>query len=336
MKFDLSRLRWGPSRPDVVDGRGQTFFAGPVVTIATDGQTPRAGELLHALPMVKVEGAAANSSGRLAVLVKRAGGPFAAAGWYASTTVLPVLPASPSAEIEVLLARVGYRLQTLVIDDRATPDGTAHREAYWKVLTAAYAVLRELNTAIARGDGLESPVPRIVGLKKLSSTSGRTVALSSPTANLEPYVRRALGAVTPNDCGPGGGPDCLIGNARMLRRLMATSAGQSGSSGWREDPVSGQRVFCYMGIPFYRADVEVETTGNPNTSRLYAANLGPTGLNLVHAHGTPGSFGLEADDISNTAGVGATGRVVHGAYALALWESEALFEVSNIDVGGDP
>ncbi len=333
MRFALERLRAGPDRPDVVDGRGQTFFAGPIVTIATDGQTPRVAELLHALPMVKVEAAAVNASGRLAVLVKRAGGALAnPATWYTSGTVLQIVPASPSAEVEILLARVGYRLQKLIIDDKVTPGATAHRENYWKTLTAALAVLREIDTAIARGDGLE-PVPRFLGLKKLSSNSGRTVALPTPTSNLEPYVRRALGAITPNDCGPGGGPHCLIGNAKAMRRLMATSAGQSGSSGWKEDCASGQRVFHYTGIPFYRCDVEIETG---NLTRLYAANLGPTGLNLVYAHGTPMSFGLDIDESSPGTGLAVDDCLVHGAFALALWENEALFEISNIDVAGDP
>ena len=272
-----------------------------------------------------------SSSGQLAVLVKRAGGAVAAPGWYTSATTLPVLPFLPGAEDQLLLARVGYRLQKLIVDDKVTPDGTAHDAAYWKVLTAAYALLRELDNAIATGTGVES-VPRIRGLATLSASSGRTVALPTPTSNLEPYVRRALGAITPNDCGPGGGPHCLIGSNKGMRRLMATAAGQSGSSGWREDPTSGQFVFHYMGVPFYRSDVG--ETGS--VSRIYAANLGPTGLNLVYAHGTPMSFGLEVDDTSATTGTAVEECVVHGAFALALWENEALFEVTNIDVGGDP
>ncbi len=331
MRFDLSRLRRGPSRPDLVDGRGQTFFAGPVVAIATSGQTPRVSELLHAIPMVRVEGAAVNSSGQLTVLVKRAGGAQAPPGWYTSATTLPLLPFLPGAEDQLLLARVGYRLQKLIIDDKVTPDGTAHDAAYWKVLTAAYALMRELDDAVARGTGMES-VPRIKGLATLSSSSGRTFALPTPTTNLEPYVRRALGAVTPNDCGPGAGPHCLIGSNKVMRKLMATSAGQSGSSGWKEDPISGQFVFHYAGVPFYRSNVD--ETGS--VARLYAANLGPTGLNLVYAHGTTDSFGLEVDETAATVGTAVDECVVHGAFALALWENEALFEISNIDVGGDP
>jgi hypothetical protein len=331
MRFELSRLRKGPARPDIIDGRGQSFFAGPVVTVATDGQTPRISEVLHALPMVKVEGAAVTSTGQLSVLVKRAGGAQATPGWYASGTSLPVLPSLPGIEDQLLLARVGYRIQKLIIDDKVTPDGTAHDAAYWKILTAAYALLRELDNALARGTGVES-VPRIRGLATLSSTSGRTVALQTPTSNLEPYLRRALGAITPNDCGPGGGPHCLIGSNKGMRRLMATAAGQSGSSGWRNDPVSGQFVYHYMGIPFYRSDID--ETGS--VSRIYAANLGPTGLNLVYTHGTPASFGLEVDDTSASTGTAVDEAVVHGAFALALWENEALFEISNIDVSGDP
>ena len=89
-------------------------------------------------------------------------------------------------------------------------------------------------------------------------------------------------------------------------------------------------MFHYQGVPYFRSDVLTVT----NTTSLYAANLGPTGLNLVFAHGSPESFGLAMDRVSATAGIAIADVLVHGAYALALWEDEALYEITGIDVSG--
>ena len=211
MRFDLGTVRNGPTRPDRVDGRGPMYFAGPVVGLVPP--SGRVSEFLHALPMVKGEGLAESTSSVLAVAWRRGPVPPAASS-YDGATAAGLFDTSPGIQYGHLLSRIGLRVQEILIDDRATADATGDRESYWRVLAAAYAVLRELDTQIAQGTGAETPV-KVRGLAQLGTDSGRFAATSG---DVESDARKALGAITPNDVGPGAGPDCLIGNDRMLRR----------------------------------------------------------------------------------------------------------------------
>ncbi len=309
MKFDLPTMRPGLKSANLVDGRGQTVFVGGATRVA---------ELLYALPMVKGD-ALALSATDLAVLTRKTVSAMTAVPYVAATLLNAV--SGLGAETPLKLARIGIRLEDLVIDDRVTAKDTGHQDLYWKTAAGGVAVLRELDTQIARGTGTS---PNMAGLSTLVT---RTAAAKTP-ADVEYDVRLALASINPNGSGPGDGPHCLIGNALLLRKLMQLASGQRGTSGWRHDPRSGLVVYHYMGIPFYRADVATSA----NLTTLYAANLGPTGLNLVHAYGTPASFGLAVDPIPGPQGQAVHDVAVHGAWALALWELEAAFSITSVDV----
>jgi hypothetical protein len=141
---------------------------------------------------------------------------------------------------------------------------------------------------------------------------------------VEKDARYCLSSVNPTGRGAGAGPCCLIGGPKVLRALMASTSGQGASSGWRQDPRSGLNVYHYMGVPFYRASFD-ETGDCP----LFAANLGPTGLCLVHAFGTAESLGLELKDQGIEVSSGARVFLLHGAFALLAWEVEAICGISN-------
>ena len=82
----------------------------------------------------------------------------------------------------------------------------------------------------------------------------------------------------------------------------------------------------WMGIPFYRTNTEEDTgTGSP----LLAANLGPTGVCLVHGYGTPESYGLQVDQNPFQSTTGMRELLVHGAFGIAIWEPEAIFCITD-------
>ncbi len=317
MKFEIPNLRQGPKQPNVFDGRGQNYFV---------GGGGKVSELVFGLPMVKGEELAVLSTGELAILIRRSSAGGGTGTAYTSSTSISAIT-TLGTEAQLRLARIGARLEDLIIDDRAAAKDTAHQDLYWKAVTGATIVLRQLDTQLATGNG---SAPNMLGLESLPSIfTGRTAA-EATSADFEKDVRKAIAAVTTNGRGPGEGAHCLIGNDRILRRLMAVSSGQNGDSGWRHDPRSGLVVFHYMGLPFYRT--AIATTGIPpnEETKLYAANLGPTGLNLVYAYGSPSSFGLALDDASSPSGQAVKDMFVHGAWALACWEGEAFFEITDV------
>jgi hypothetical protein len=139
-------------------------------------------------------------------------------------------------------------------------------------------------------------------------------------------VRAIIEKVTCNgDSGVGDGLDGLFAGPKTIRTLMTTSAGQSGASGWRRDARTGRFVYHYMGIPVYRVDNTESTTGT-----LWGANLGPSGLCVVHAFGSAESFGLVAEETPVTSLTGAREITVHGAWALVAWEQTSLYEMTGI------
>jgi hypothetical protein len=76
----------------------------------------------------------------------------------------------------------------------------------------------------------------------------------------------------------------------------------------------------------------VNTTTTAGATSLYAANLGPNGLQLVHAYGSGQTFGLQVDEEPTQSTTATHGLVVHGAWALAAWESSALRHFSGLAV----
>jgi hypothetical protein len=320
MKFEIPNLRQGPKQPNVFDGRGQNYFV---------GGGGKVSELVFGLPMVKGEELAVLSGGELAVLIRRSSAAGGSSGTpYTSSTSIAAITGL-AAEEQLKLARIGARLEDLIIDDKAAAKDTAHQDLYWKSVTAATMVLRQLDIQLATGNG---SAPNMRGLESLPALfTGRTAAEGSAAA-FESDVRKAIAAVTTNGRGPGEGTHCLIGNDRVLRRFMAVTGGQNGKSGFAHDARSGLNVFHYMGIPFYRTAIATTGGSGVEKTKLYAANLGPTGLNLLYAYGTPANFGLALDDASAPTGQVVKDMVVHGAWALACWEGEAFFEITNVFV----
>jgi hypothetical protein len=319
MKFELPNLRQGPKQSNAYDGRGQNFFV---------GAGSKVSELIFALPMVKGEQLAVLSTGELAVLIRRTPTTAGTGTAYTGGTSLTAITGLP-AEEQLKLARIGARLEDLIIDDKAAARDTAHQDLYWKSVTGATMVLRQLDTQIATGNGT---APNMRGLENLSAIFTNRTAASASAASIESDVRKAIAAVTTNGRGPGEGTHCLIGNDRVLRRLMTVASGQQGRSGWCHDARSGLVVFHYMGLPFYRTAIATTGGAGVEKSKLYAANLGPTGINLLYAYGAPASFGLELDETSAPAGQVLKDMVVHGAWALTCWEGESFFEITNVFV----
>jgi hypothetical protein len=217
------------------------------------------------------------------------------------------------------LARLGIRFEAFKIDSDAGVRSTALNPMDWKGRAAATSVLRRLDEAIGRSIEIQSDFD-FRGLPALCEDRTEKVI------DIEEAAQTAIVNVTPNGRGVGEGPHCLIGGPKVLKKLMSTPSGQRSGSGWKFDPRSRMIVYHYMGLPFYRTDL-VETA----EARIYAANLGPSGLNLVHAYGTAESFGLEVEEHCE-ASSGKREMLVHGAFGLFTWEPECLFEVSGIEL----
>lgn len=290
------------------------------------GGYPRVSELLQALPMIKADPVGATppaSTGAaftMKVTVQRVDGALPQATFYDNNTDLAELANGLNSE-DFNVARIGERFSVPKIDANVTARGTALDGAEWRMYAAASATLQAVDTAIARGTSV-GQVAEIVGLQTLASNWGRATATSG---DIDQDARQAIAEVCPSGMGAGEGPTCLATGTTGLRRLMASTVGQSASSGWKFDKRTGLMVYHYQGLPVYRTDVLEQTT-----TRLYAINLGGTGLNLVHTVGTPDTFGLvcEADALSTSRA--SQDFVVHGAFGLVLWEPEAIYEVSGI------
>ena len=328
MATAITGLRRAPSSA----GEGTTFD-GSRAQFRVGGAN-KVSELLHALSFVKASPALGTGPSSTAL-------PF-----VLGTTIQRLLdpPSQPPAYNNLFpptttvgaaldsnafsMARIAMLTETLKIDSAVTPMGTAQNPSDWLVQSAAFSVVRALDYAIAQGTGGETPVPYFPGLSALSA--GRSSTEGALGSTFERAVRNLIVQITPNGGGAGEGVHCLIGGPTVLRMLMATNTGQSGTSGWRTDPRTGLLVYHYMGIPFYRTEVPV--SGDPTATSLYAANLGETGLQLVHAYGTAESFGVEADELPITASTASRAYTVHGAWALQLWEREAIYEMKEIVV----
>lgn len=97
-------------------------------------------------------------------------------------------------------------------------------------------------------------------------------------------------------------------------------------------PVSFRRTSTnFLGVPFYRCDLPQDSESKES---LFSANLGPTGLALVHAYGTAETGGLEVEQEATNPSLAARDMIVHGAYALALWDRGALYGYSGVELSG--
>lgn len=222
------------------------------------------------------------------------------------------------------LARLGVAVRAFRLDAKYSKrrSNAADDPIDWQLRVAASALLRTLDGMMGGTETQQGNFKSLIDLSGAPAEgypSGRTQAAGS---DLVADVLDLLNAVTPNGSGAGEGPHCLIGGPAVLKTLAMTDAGQRGLSGWRIDPRTGLLVYHFMGVPYYR-------TAATATS-LYAANLGPTGLQLAYAEGTPDNFGVEIEKEPLAASRAAEQYVVHGAYNLVLWEQEALFELTGI------
>lgn len=296
----------------------------------------KVGEILYALPMVKANGLEladlTQSAEKLSFDVTHPSAALPDPAFYDDSGANPpsdifslaLEDPTATALTRLDVARIGVQFRTPKIDLSSTPRGAAFNQFEWRAQAAATAVLRKVNKMVAQGD--PTPFPRSFrGLKKLAVDWSRRQAATFG-ANAEAAVRDLIANVYPAAHGAGAGPDCLIGGTRGMRRLMTTNSGQRGMSGFRVDARTGLFLYHYMGIPFYRT--EVEASGTPLSEPLYAANLGPSGLHLVYAYGTPDTFGLTLEELPSAQEVGSLRFMTHGSYALAAWDKEAIYEVT--------
>ncbi len=219
------------------------------------------------------------------------------------------------------LFRYGGRVKALSLDELATPPDSSMNYMLYNRIVATTGVLSTLDTAIATGDG----VANLKGLKTLCSAAENNRTAPTST-NPEQDVRRIIQEITCTDGGVGDGIQCLIGGLKMRRTLMSTLSGLCGMSGFRIDRRTRRMTYHYLGIPFYLTG----TDESGATGKLYGANLGNCGLQLVYIAGSPESYGLTVQETPVTAATGAREFMVHGAWALVCWEKEALFEITGI------
>ena len=222
------------------------------------------------------------------------------------------------------LSRIGGKVKVPLIDEGVTVAGTTQDYADFQLQVAATGLIRRLDFNIGQGDAATG-VFGFNGLAKLSV--GRSIASTSFAAD----VRQLISAITPNgDSGTGEGIDCFFGGVLTLRRLMALAVTQGGFGEWKRDFRTGRTVFHYMGIPYYRTETSEVSSGTGG--KLYGANLGSTGLQMIYAYGQSDTFGIAVQETPVTAATGLRAVTVHGAWALVLWEKEAIQELTNFDI----
>lgn len=223
------------------------------------------------------------------------------------------------------LGRIGGRARLLTIDQSVTAPGSTQDYADVQLQSAAIGILRRLDREIGQGQYSGSP-SGFDGLSQLAPSR-----IVSSTGDFAFDMRLLLASVTPNgSSGTGESIDCLFGGPLMLRKLMALSQEQGGIGTWAHDTRTGRTVFHYMGIPYYRTQTEEQETEAGGL--IFAANLGPTGLQMIHAYGSAESFGVAVQETPVTSATGAREVTVHGAWALVLWEPEALAGVSQVNM----
>lgn len=284
-------------------------------------------EFLQALPFVKgtpltVITATAAEGTTLNVVIQKD------AVWEndaASTIYLPTSttinegPSQSPGPDTLPLVRMGLRITALKIDSAVSPSASQDPSA-WRVVASTNRLLLGLDQAV--GTGIDASFQ---GLADLAAGPSPSQFLDGTGVSLDDAAANLLGLVSTTGRGCGEGVHCLIGNNAMLTALMKTATSRAnGSCCWKHDPRTGLTVFHYLGVPFYRANVEPRA-GGEDGAFLFAANLGPTGLSMVHAYGTRESYGLEVDAESTNAAKLARDIIVHGAWQLIAWEDGAVY-----------
>jgi hypothetical protein len=243
-----------------------------------------------------------------------------------SASVVPVTANVAAADL-FSVGRLGARVVVLAIDQRSTAVGTAQDFAYVQTQVAMASVLRKLSSSLATGTVASGS---FAGFQDFLTTYSSQV--SGTSGSVVQDVSWLLRKVHPS--GPtlaGEGAHCLIAGPKVRQQLMLSAAGQTGESGFRTDPRTGLLVYHYMGMPVYVTDTG-EPTAEPGLGNLYAANLGPTGLQLVYAHGSAETFGIVAEETPVPTATGRREITVHGAWSLVLWEPEGWAAVTGIPV----
>ena len=295
------------------------------------GNNSKFSELLYAIPMIRgtpVQGnVLSSSSTELLVQVQSASSVPSAAFYDLSSASVAAVTANVNAPVQFNVGRLGARVVVLAIDQRSTASGSAQDFAYLQTQVAMASVMRQLSSALATGTVASGSFAGFADF--LSTYTSRVTPTSGSLIN---DVTRLLRSVHPS--GPtlsGEGPHCLIAGPRVREQLMLTSAGQSGTSGYRTDPRTGMLVYHFLGMPVYVTDTG-EPTVAPFVGNLYAANLGPTGLQLIHAYGSAESFGIVAEETPVPTATGRREITVHGAWSLVLWEPEGWAAVTGIPI----
>jgi hypothetical protein len=289
-------------------------------------------ELLQALPRVKGSPLTVTPSSDPAVATKLAVLVQADTKWNKSpsevvytdlTTSVTEGPKTLEGQIIFDVARIGLRVTGLKIDSAVAP-ALSRDPSSWRVAAATNRLLQALDTMI--GQGIPGDV--FNGLRDLAFGAGHLGDATSLT--LEKAAANLLADVSTTGNGCGEGAHCLIGNNAVLKALMLTDTAKGNAScGWKHDPRTGLTVFHYLGVPFYRSNI----TASPEEGEyLFAANLGPAGLALVHAYGTAETCGLEVEQEPTNPALAARDLIVHGAYALVVWDPGAIFGYKKVSV----
>jgi hypothetical protein len=235
-----------------------------------------------------------------------------------STSIDPG-PTDSGSTFPLNLARLGLRVTGLKIDSAVAPSASRDPSA-WRVAAASNRLLMAVDATVG-GNGTLFP--------SLSSLAASVGHLGTPTAaTLDDEAIDLLGRVSATGRGCGEGVHALVGKPKLLSALAKTATAKTnGSCGWRVDPRTGLTVYHFLGVPFYRCEVADDAEGN---AQLFAVNLGPTGITMVHAYGSAETYGLEVEQEPTHPQIAARDILVHGAWTLAMWDPGALFGVKGI------
>jgi hypothetical protein len=324
---------------------GARDFSNPVYiperntwVIATSAKTNVApSEFLQALPFVKgnpltVVTATVALGTQLQVVVQKdsiwANDPAQTIYTPFPTTIFEGPSTSPGTD-NYTLVRMGLRVTALKVDSAVSPSASQDPSA-WRVVAATNRLLLGLDQAV--GTGVVTASASFLGFADLAAGTTPSQFLNGTGVSLDDAAANLLGLVSTTGRGLGEGVHCLVGNNAMLTALMKTPVSRfNGNCGWKLDPRTGLTVFHYIGVPFYRANI-APRAGGADGAYLFAANLGPTGLCMVHAYGTRESYGFEVDVESTNAAQLARDIVVHGAFQLVAWEDGAVYGYHSLTI----
>lgn len=306
------------TQPVYTPWRMASYTPGSDYTMAPPAELLQALRFVKGSPLTVTPGPSAAMPTVLSVSVQQ---DATWAGTVASTIYTDVAPAivdGPTTLESALilnLARIGLRVTALKIDSAVAPSVSRDPSA-WRVAATSNRLLMTLDTLMgtATTGGFQSLGELAALVEHLDAAPGSTT--------LDDLAISLITSVSASGRGCGEGAHCLIGNNEVLTALaMTATAKANGSCGWRHDPRTGLTVYHFLGVPFYRCDI----AGGEGTQSLFSANLGATGLTMVHGYGTAETYGLEVDQEPVNPGIASRDMIVHGAYALAMWDPGSLF-----------